>query len=378
MNPPPVIAPSGRKPRFFIKGLNWVGDAVMATPAIAHVRQSFRNAHITLMVRPWVAAVYENNPDIDRLWVIDDSASMAAFFKAIRMVRRERFDVGIALPNSQRAALLLRLAGIRQRYGFRLNFARGLMLNRAIALDPKLLASHQAYYYLGMLWPLCGQPPKIARQVLHPGDLEREEVAAHLRQLGLDRGQPLVGIAPGSINSSAKRWPAERFAALADRIDAEMGASVLLLGSAKERDVLDRVETLCHARVHNLGGSLNLAQGIALIDRLDGMATNDAGGMHIAAALNVPTVAIFGPTEWDSTYPLSPVARVVRKEGIPCAPCMLRECPIEGHPCMTGVDVETVYRQLEVLMAEGRPDPHESTAGLPRDPIDLTEPARDE
>jgi len=190
------------------------------------------------------------------------------------------------------------------------------------------------------------------------GDLEREEVDRLLLELGLDRGQTLIGIAPGSINSTAKRWPAERFAMVADRLAGEMGAAVLLLGSSGEQEVLEQVQHHCRSRVYNLAGKVNLSQAITLIDCLQGLITNDSGGMHIAAALRVPTVAIFGPTEWNTTYPLSPASRVVRKEGVPCAPCMLRECPIPGHPCMTGVTVEMVLNAFYALLEHhARPRP---------------------
>jgi heptosyltransferase-2 len=355
--PKPAPIPTGRpdKPtgeglKIFIKGLNWVGDAIMATPTLTHLRQQLPRAEITMMVRPWVAPVYEHNPDIDQLWVHDDAASFGEFLEAVRMVRRENFDVGIAFPNSLRSALMLKWGGVRQRYGYLNRFGRGFLLNHPVTVKPEALSGHQVYYYMNLLETLCGIPRKAPDQRFVCGDLEREEVDRLLLELGLDRGQRLVGIAPGSINSTAKRWPAERFAQAADGLVGEMKASVLLLGSAREQDVLDRVESLCRAKVFNLAGKINLGQLAALVDRLDGLVTNDSGGMHVAAALQVPTVAIFGPTEWNTTYPFSPVARVVRKEGVPCAPCMLRECPINGHPCMTGVTVETVLATLHNLM----------------------------
>lgn len=343
--------PEGEKVRIFIKGLNWVGDAVMSTPVIRLLRKTFKDAHITLMVRPWVAAIYEHNPDIDDLWVMDDSASSRSFLKAVRMVRKGNFHIGIALPNSIRSSLLLKMGGVRNRIGFKRG-GRSLLLNRGVPLDPELLEIHQVYYYLGLLEPFCGKPGALAKLVLEPGELERAEIRRLLSQEGLDMGRPRMAIAPGSINSNAKRWPAERYAALIDHMGEKTDLDILLLGSSKEQDVLDRVESLCKTKVYNLGGKVSLSQVIALLELLQGMICNDAGSMHMAAAMHVPTVAVFGPTEYNTTYPFSPVAQLVRK-GVECSPCMLRECPID-HRCMTGVTVEEVFATFKAMLKKAR------------------------
>lgn len=338
--------------RIFVKGLNWVGDAVISTPALAHIRRAHPAAVITLMVRPWVAPVFEHNPDINDLWVLDDAESTRAFFKAVRMVRAGRFDVGFAFPNSIRAALLLFLGNVKWRVGYNVG-GRWPLLNGRIELDPKILRLHQVFYYLGLTEELCGPCGKSTQLVLLPGEIEQEEVKLLLRRRGLDRGRPLIGLAPGSINSMAKRWPAERFAALADRLATEQGAEVVLLGGTPEKSVLDRVASLCQSKVHNLVGEISLSQSIALIQRLSALVSNDSGAMHIGAALNVPTLAIFGPTEWDVTYPFSKRAKILRHEGIDCAPCMLRECPID-HRCMTSISVDDAMAALKNLFHEIR------------------------
>jgi heptosyltransferase-2 len=354
-----VIGPDERPAKIFVRAPNWVGDAVMATPALAHLRRQAPDVHVTLMARPWVAPIYEHNPDINELWIQDD-ASMGQFMAAVRRVRRERFDVGIALPNSLRAALLLNWGHVRRRYGYLSSVGHDMMLNCGLPLPPRDCEEHQVYYYLGILRNLCPAASKAPDQRLFAGELEREEVARLLRGLGLDMGQRLIGLAPGSINSVAKRWPAERFAEVADRLPGEMRAVGLLLGSDREKSILDDVQAHCRGQVHNLAGKINLGQSIALMESLMGLVTNDAGLMHVAAAMHVPTVAIFGPTEWNVTYPFSPLAQVVRKEGVECAPCMLRECPVQGHPCMTGVTIDMVMAALGNMIAKAarqRPKP---------------------
>jgi heptosyltransferase-2 len=237
--------------KIFVKGVNWVGDAVISTPALARLRQTFPDAQITVMARPWVAPIYEHNPDITNLWVLDDGGSLGNLWRAVKMIQRERFTIGVALPGSLRAGLLLWLGNVKYRFGYSIR-GRWLILNRAVKLCKDYLDEHQLYFYLHIIEEMCGMPAGRQHLVLKPGDLEQEEVRRLLAQLGLDRGQPLVGLAPGSINSNAKRWPADRFAALADRLAEEAHAEVLLLGSMKEADVLDRVAKQCKAKVHNL------------------------------------------------------------------------------------------------------------------------------
>ena len=337
--------------KIFVKGVNWVGDAVIATPTLAKLRQTFPDAQITLMVRPWVAPIYEHNPDITNMWVLDEAASLTNFYRAVKMVRGEHFTIGVALPGSIRAGLLLLQGNVKYRFGYSIR-GRWMLLNRAVKLHRDYLEEHQLFYYMHIIEEMCGKPAAREQLVLKPGDLEREEVKRMLALAGLDRGQPLIGIAPGSINSNAKRWPVERYAALADKLAHETHAEVLVLGSMKEADVLDRMEKKCQAKVHNMKGKLSLGQLIALVERLSGLICNDSGAMHIGAALGTPTVAVFGPTESSTTYPFSKASKIVYKP-VECAPCMLRDCPID-HKCMTGVEVDAVFDALKQLVVEVR------------------------
>lgn len=335
--------------RVLVRGLNWVGDAIIATPALTRLRRAFEGSHITLLVRPWVAAVYEHNPDIDELWIEDDSASMGALVSVARRIRKGNFDFGIALPNSFRSALLMALGGVKHRVGYA-TARRSMLLTKAIPIDPKILDIHQVHYYLGLVDWLSDAPPDPPRLVLAPGEKERTEIAEMLRKREVEESRMLIGLAPGSINSTAKRWLPERFAELADRFRREVKAEVLLLGSGKELEVLQTVENLCKEPVINLGGEMSLSQVIALFERLHAFVGNDSGAMHIAAASGVPTVAIFGPTDWKTTAPFSSKARIVRHP-VDCSPCMLRTCPIQ-HPCMTGVGVNDVARSFAELAGE--------------------------
>ncbi len=333
--------------RVFIRGVNWVGDAVMATAALHRLRKAFVGSHITLMVRPWVADVYRNNPDIDDLWAIDDG-SPRAFLSAVKKIREAKFDLGLALPNSFRSALLMKLGRIPNRFGFARG-GRSFLLTRKIKVNPQWLKEHEVYYYMRLVDWMLDLPPEPPKLILNPGDAEREFVANLAIERKWDERRPWIGIAPGSINSLAKRWLPERFAETADRLANESGALVFLLGSKSETQVLNQVAALCRTPVVNLGSELSLAQFIAFMERLRAFIGNDSGAMHVAAALNVPTVAIFGPTNWITTAPFSPRSKIVRHP-VECSPCMKRVCPI-GHPCMKGVSPEMVLAALKGVLA---------------------------
>ncbi len=341
-----VTIPFDIRRRVFLRGPNWVGDAIMATPAIGKLRRSFPESHITLMVRPWVAAIYEHNPDINELWVQDDSTSTRAFFSAVNRVRKGQFDMGIAFPNSFRSAALMALGQIRHRVGYARG-GRSFLLTRKVEVEPKLLEEHQVYYYLHLIEWMSNLPPEPPKMTLVPDPAQREWVTGQLRDMDCDPSRLRVGVAPGSINSMAKRWLPDRFVALIDRIKADVGAEIFLIGSSAEKDVLDDIAAQCKPGVHNLAAQFNLAQFIAFMDRLHAFIGNDSGAMHVAAALEVPTIAIFGPTDWRTTAPFTSRSKIVRHP-VECSPCMLRTCPI-AHPCMTGIEVEDVVRAFAEL-----------------------------
>lgn len=341
-----MTVPLKERRKVFVRGLNWIGDAIMSTPALTLLRHAFKDSHITLMARPWVAPIYENNPDIDELWVEDDAASFKEFRRVAKRIRDAEFDLGIALPNSLRSALLMWLGQIKHRIGY----ARGnrsLLLTRSVKVDKELLEKHEVRYYLNLVEWLADEPAGASELVLNPGAAEQARARARLRELQIPEGKLLIAVAPGAINSEAKMWLPERFAELSDRLKLEAKAEVFLVGSEREASILNDVEERCEEKVHNLAGALGLAEAIAFMNEMHGFIGNDSGGMHIAAALDVPTVAIFGPTNHKTTSPFSPVAKIVRHP-VDCAPCMLRECPIE-HPCMTGISVNDVLRKFAEL-----------------------------
>lgn len=343
--------------RILVRAPNWVGDAIMSTPALSKLRRATPGSHIVVMCRPWVAAVYRDNPDLDELWTVEDSG-LTKFWKAVKMIRQGGFDMGVAFPNSLRAAALMWFGRVGRRIGYTQGL-RKFLINKPVELHPKLLKDHLVYYYTNIVEWMTDGAPDAPRQKLVGGEAEREEADRVIREEGWEDGKLRIGIAAGSIGALSKRWPAERFARVAEVIHQQLGAHIFLIGSPKEKEALKPVVAKCSAPIHDLLLDVDLPKLIAFMDRMHGFIGNDSGSAHIAAALEIPSVVIFGPTDWRATAPFSTLATVVRKP-VDCSPCHERVCPIQGHPCMNGLEVNEVLKAF----AELAPKIRERQAGM--------------
>jgi len=341
--------------KVLVRATNWLGDAVMSLPAIRAIREVFPHAHLAVVARPWVGDLYAREKAIDRVVTYPAQKGLRARREFAGRLREERFDGAILLQNAFDAALLAWLAGIPERIGYRRD-GRGLLLTRAIAVpEPGEIPRHERFYYLELL-RRAGMIERFPEtRAIRLGGLEaaREAGAAHLAALGLDG--PVIGISPGAAYGNAKRWLPERFAETALAL-ARVAASVVVFGTAAERPLCDTVaESLrrSHMDARNLAGETTLCEFIDLAAACRLFLTNDSGAMHVASALGVPTVAIFGATDDTTTGPTGPLAQVVR-EHAECSPCLLRECPID-HRCMTRVTADRVAATALQLWEESAP-----------------------
>ena len=353
----------GRIRRLLIRGTNWVGDSVMAIPALREVRRLLPRAHITLLVLPWVSDIYQGSPWVNAVWLYDREgrhAGTAGRFRLVRKLARGGFDAALLLQNAFEAALLTRLAGIPLRAGYRRD-ARGWLLTHAVSIDPRLKARHQTYYYLDLVERLAGREralddPSPAHEKTAPDLPLRPEDHAlarqRLEQEGVRFQGKVIGVHPGAAFGSAKRWMEDRFAQVLDRLIRTHGAEAILFGSRQERPVSEAICGHMAARPLVLSGRTTLSELIAMIACCDLFITNDSGPMHLAAALGIPTLALFGSTDQVATGPLGPTAVVLNKN-VECSPCLLRECPID-HRCMTRITVEEVFQEaVRILRAGG-------------------------
>ncbi len=340
--------------RILVRAANWVGDAVMSLPALRAIRARFPQAEISVLARPWVADLYARERFADRVIAYTagpGAGDWAGRWKAARELRRLRFEAAILLPNSFDAALVAWLAGIRRRIGYNHDGRWWLLTDPVPRPRPGEIPVHESFYYLELLRRagLLDNLPAAPEVRL---DAREDAAAAGERRFeaaGLARG--VIGVSPGAAFGGAKRWFPERFAAAAARVARTTGDCVAIFGSAAEHELCATVARSVEAAgvpVRNFAGETSLGEFIELAAACRVFLTNDSGAMHIASALGVPTVAVFGATDHRATGPAGAWSRVVC-EPVDCAPCKLRECPID-HRCMERVSSERVAETaLELL-----------------------------
>jgi len=338
--------------KVLVRATNWLGDAVMSLPAIRAIRQIFPHAQIAVVARPQIADLYARETCIDRVIPYPAQTGLRPRLEFAAGLRAEGFDGAILLQNAFDAALIAWLAGIPERIGYNRD-GRGFLLTRAIRVpDPGDIPRHQRFYYLELL-RRAGMIERfpVSEEIRLDGIAgARERGAAHLAALQVSG--PVIGISPGAAYGNAKRWLPERFAETAARFKA----AVLVFGSQGERPLCEAVSAqLRHEglEARNLAGQTTLREFIDLAAACRLFLTNDSGAMHVASALGVPTVAIFGATDDTTTGPTGLLARVVR-EHAECSPCLLRECPID-HRCMTRVTTSRVAAVALQLWEESAP-----------------------
>ncbi|HKV36304.1 MAG TPA: lipopolysaccharide heptosyltransferase II [Pyrinomonadaceae bacterium] len=338
--------------RVVVRGTNWVGDSVMTVPALRALRRVLPEAEITLVVRPSAKGIFEDVDFIDQL-LIYDRRNALSIIPMVREWRKRQFDLAVLFQNAFEAALIPFLASVPIRLGYATE-SRQALLTHPLALPDWRSTRHEVFYYLYLITALeqmlfgkseiCESVPDTSLQV---SDARKSEATNLLRAYGVREGEPVVALVPGSINSRAKRWPAESYAALADRlIDSQR--QVLLIGSPDEADVTRDVTSRMQQQPVVLTGKTSLDQITAILSLVDLVVTNDTGPAHIAAALGRPTLVIFGPTNPLTTRPFAPEAEILRHPP-DCAPCMLRDCPID-HRCMTAIEVNEVFEHSQALL----------------------------
>jgi heptosyltransferase II len=291
--------------RILVRAANWVGDVVMCMPAFDALRRNFPDAHISVLARPWVTALFDSHPGVDEIipysrgqGILKD---LAERLRVVRLIRRGAFDLAVLFQNAFEAALLAYLGGVPLRVGYNTD-ARRCLLSHAVIRDPEILKEHQVEYYLAILRAIGWEAPT-QKPHLHVGQKEASVVRGLLSYEGIEESDFLVGLSPGAIFGPAKRWPVERFAAIADRSIERWGARVVLLGSEKDASTcFDLSRIMKHGAV-DLCGKTSLGEAMALIKRCRFFLSNDSGLMHVGAALGVPTVAVFGSTDPIATGP---------------------------------------------------------------------------
>jgi heptosyltransferase-2 len=332
-----------------IRGTNWIGDAVMTLPAITAIRRNFPRARITILVKPWVAELFHFCPDVDEIMLFQSPGIHDGLLGKWRLagdLRKKDFDTAILLQNAIEAAIVARLAGIPVRAGYDSD-ARGPLLTHAVQRTQAVRRVHQTGYYLEMVKALGCQASSadIHLQAGRESELLAESL---MRRFGMKEDRMLIGMAPGAAYGPAKKWFPERFAEVSDRLMDTFPAQTILFGSTGDRDSAMLVRQHAKFPLHDLAGRTSLRETMAIMSRCSLFVSNDSGLMHVAAALGVPTIAIFGSTNPVTTAPAGRRVMIVRKE-VSCSPCLKKTCPTDFR-CMDMIRVDDVYDAARGLL----------------------------
>lgn len=325
--------------RLVVRVPNWLGDIVMAMPAIAAVRAAHREAHLSIAAPAAFAGFCAAIPGVDGVVALP-GAGLRAIGAQAAALAAGRFDVAILLTNSFASALAATRAGIAERWGYRRDL-RGPLLTRAVPRRarrkavpmPGAAGPHHSAYYLRLAAAL-DMPPVDAGVTVSVPDDAAGRAGTLLAGAGVAADARLVGFAPGAAYGSAKRWPPERVAAAASAL-AGRGVRPVLVGAGADREIARAIRSAldpaARTAVVDLVGRTDVATLMAVLARCAVVVANDSGAMHVASAVGRPVVAIFGPTDERATAPMGPHTLV--RTDVFCRPCLLRACPID-HRCL--------------------------------------------
>jgi len=330
---------------------NWLGDAVMALPAIAALRRAFRDDDVTIAGPAGVIAIFQEDHDAQPVSTL--ALPGGAGRAAIQALRAGNFDRIVLFTNSFGSAWVAKRAGVRERWGYG-GRGRALLLSRAVRRPAKDERGHHADFYrvLARRFDAAGGVDAAPRIAARPQTKER--AAGLLRKSGIDPGGSLAVFAPGAAYGHAKRWIPEHAADVAARLARSRGMQAALVGAAGDRDTGREIESWIrtHApaeavRIVNLIGRTDVPGLVGVLSHASLAVANDSGAAHLAAAMGVPTITIFGPTDERMSAPIGPGAALAHD--VFCRPCMLRDCPID-HRCMKRITADTVVARAEALL----------------------------
>jgi heptosyltransferase II len=358
--------------KILVRGTNWLGDAVMTTPALLRLREKFPDAHVAILTAEKLQELWANHPAVDETIPFAPSESI---FSIGKKLRGGKFDCALVLPNSPRSAIEVFLARIPQQIGYARPW-RNFFLTQAVApradavkmrkrsvaeikeliaknpesriQNPEIPKSaHQIFEYLNLTSALGANPEVLPPQLF----VTPEEIEAAKIKFGLDKiSSPIFGLNPGAEYGPAKRWPVEKFILAAKEIRQRTDCVWILFGGKGDLQLCGRIESETQnskLKIQNFCGKTSLRELMSLLKLCRVLLTNDTGPMHVAAALGTPVVVPFGSTSPELTGPGLPgdARNHLLKSDAPCSPCFLRECPIDFR-CMNGIGVEQVVEAV--------------------------------
>lgn len=338
--------------KILIRSPNWVGDALMITPAIHRLRISFPKAYISVLAKPWVTPVFEASPDVDRVISYQKPGrhqGIGGMWRLAQELKTSGFDTVVHFPHSFEAVWISFLSRIPVRIGYAAE-GRGLFLSDCLYFTAVREKEHQVQFFFHLLEPMgIREDPSAEKNplCLKVDQQSLQQAEARLHALGIGPSDFLVGMAPGAVYGSAKCWPFNRFEQLAERLKKEWQVEVIFLGTDDDTLAGSFKENI---NGHHLLGKTTLGEALALTQKCRVMICNDSGLMHAASALNIPLVALFGSTDLNRTGPWGGINRVIKKDFI-CSPCLKKNCS-KTPTCMEAITVDEVWETLVSLKGQ--------------------------
>lgn len=336
--------------RILIRATNWIGDAIMALPALRAVCQRFPEAKIVIVARPYVADLYRSQDICDQLLAYDPQGIHAGISGRERLaaeLRAQDFDAALLLQNAFDAAWLAWRAKIPERIGYARD-GRSFLLTKAVPVPkPGEIPPHEQFYYLELLRRVGWLESLYETSLItmNVPESQRGRAAEFLARSGSRANVLRIAIGAGASYGSAKCWPPARFAELANRLQSQSGADIILFGTTAEAFVSNAISSGMRQPPIDLTGKTAIADLPALLSQCHLFIGNDSGAMHVAAAVGLPVVAVFGPTDPHGTAPVTPRCTIVQEKPY-CSPCFLRRCPTD-HRCMTAITPDMVEAAVQ-------------------------------
>ena len=336
--------------RILIKAVNWLGDLVMSLPAMRAMRRAFPDALLAILVKRELAGFFDGADWIDEVIPYSVASGFGGLNdrrKIVGEIRVRHFDLAVLMPNSFESALWVTAAGIPRRAGYALD-ARGAMLTHKSAPPHDALQGHQVHYWLAMIRETLGIEGDAGDLAISPDTAHlknmRDWLASHRKRTSA----PLIAIAPAAAYGPAKEWPAAKFAAVIDSLAESLGAECVLVGAPSERAKCEEVAGLSSTVAIVSAGQTSIGELIALLSISSGFIGNDSGCMHLAGALGIPAVAIFGSTNPLRTGPSGTSSRVIWHH-LECSPCLARTCRFGHYNCLRAVEPKEVLEALSSI-----------------------------
>ena len=338
---------SNSAPKVLVVGPAWIGDMVMVQSLFKFIKERNDDAVIDVIAPAWTEALLSRMPEVHQaisMPIGHGKLGLGIRWQLGKSLRPERYDRAIVLPRSLKSAITPFAARAKRRTGFLGELRYGL-LNDIRSMDKNTLPrTVDRFVYLGLE---AGE--KLPDTIPNPELISDKENAAEAKErLGIGKeNRPVLGLLPGAEYGPAKQWPAEHFASVADSM-AQRGWEIWIFGSGKDSAIAREIQENCETACADLTGKTGLLEAIDLISITSAVVTNDSGFMHVAAALKVPLVAVYGSSDPLHTPPLSDIARIERLD-LDCSPCFKRECPYGHYRCLNDLGPERIIKSIDSL-----------------------------